>query len=111
MTPPILKGAGQEPPEFNSPSLFLPQKTITMTEAVVEPEAAAAAVAVPVPVEEPGGLRLPGAPAAPAAAGGSGCWAYCSPGCCCWVCSLASLLWVGAKATEPEGPSPSTPSS
>lgn len=75
-----------------------------VVEAKAAVEAPPVVVVVPaVPVaEEHGGLRLPGAPAAPAAAGGSGCWACCSPGCCCWVCSSALLLWVGAKVTEPE---------
>lgn len=75
-----------------------------VVEAKAAVEALPVVVVVPaVPVaEEHGGLRLPGAPAAPAAAGGSGCWACCLPGCCCWVCSSALLLWVGAKVTEPE---------
>lgn len=83
MTSPILKGDRQEPPEFNSSSLFFPQKTTAMTEVAVVVEAkeaveappmvVAVAVAVAPVAEEHGGLRLPGAPAAPAAAGGSGC--------------------------------------
>jgi hypothetical protein len=77
-----------------------------VAEAKAEVLVVAVVAVAPVAVEEHGGLHQPGAPAAPAAAGGSGCWACCSPGCCCWVCSSASLLWVGIKATKPKVPPP-----
>lgn len=87
--PKNLEGRGQEPTAFPLPLLCLPQMfTATITARAAE-EAVGAAEAGAC-----GGQRQPGAPVAPAAAGGSGCWACCSPGCCSWGYSSASSLWV-----------------
>lgn len=94
-----LEGRGHEPLEVTLPLPSLPQTSTATTTAMVVEAVAAAAVPLAVgPLVEGararGGRRLPGAPAAPGAAGGSGCWACCSPGYCSWGCSSASSLWV-----------------
>lgn len=98
-----LEGRGHEPPTFTLPLPSLPQTSTATTTAMVVGAAVAAAVPLAVgPLVEGararGGRRLPGAPVAPGAAGGSGCWACCSPGSCSWGCSSASSLWVCAAA-------------
>lgn len=85
-------------------SLSLPQKSTVMTMAVAEVVAEAAAAA-----GASGAQRRPGVRVAPVAAGGNGCWACCSPGCCSWGCSLALSLWVrGGSSRRPTGPSAQT---
>lgn len=114
LQPESLEGREPKPPAFTFPFLSLPQistatATITITVSVAVKVAAAVAVLAAVLARAHGEQRPPGAPAAPAAAGGSGCWACCSPGCCSWGCSSASLLWVRGDGGRAAGPTAQLP--
>lgn len=102
-----LEGKGQEPFAFTFPLPSPPQTSTAMTDIMVAVALKAAVLAVvlaAVLAGARGGQPHPGAPVAPAAAGGNGCWACCSPGCYSWGCSSASLPWVrgnGGRAVDP----------
>lgn len=102
-----LEGEEQKPFSFTFPLPSLPQTSTAMTDIMVAVALKAAvlvAVLAAVLVGARGGQPHPGAPAAPAAAGGNGCWACCSPGYFSWGCSSASLPWVRGNGGRPHCP-------